>query len=142
MTNPPFPDHAPELSDLTQTQGPSSQAVEPYSMYSILEEPASETSLPVAQLPSTNRHILHSFDSCPAPYTTQSHDVQNFSDIQDLPVLPMGPPINTRKRKAPTLRREAWNPYRDRIIELHITQGLPLREVKNTIEKESGFTAE
>jgi Clr5 domain len=142
MTNPPFPDHAPELSYLTQNQGPSSQAIAPYSMYSIPEEPASETLLPVAQLASTNRHILYSFDSCPAPYTTQSHNVQTFSDIQDIPVLPMGPPINTRKRKAPTLRREAWNPYRDRIIELHITQDLPLREVKNTIEKEFGFTAE
>jgi Clr5 domain len=102
-------------------------------MYSILEEPISET---------LNSHILHSFDSFPAPHTTPSHDVQPFSNIQDRSVQAMGPPTNTRRKKAPTLRREAWAPYKDRIVELHITQGLPLREVKIIIEKEFGFTAE
>ena len=47
-----------------------------------------------------------------------------------------------RKRKAPTLRVDAWEPYKARIIELHIEQGLPLGKVKDTIEKEFGFTAE
>jgi hypothetical protein len=134
MTNPPFPvHHTPDLSYITQNQGPSSQAIEPYSMYSILEEPISET---------LNSHILHSFDSFPAPHTTQSHDVQPLSNNQDRSVQAMGPPTNTRRKKAPTLRCEAWAPYKDRIVELHITLGLPLREVKIMIEKEFGFTAE
>jgi Clr5 domain len=143
MTNPPFPvHHAPEPSYFTQNQGPSSQAIEPYSTYSILEEPAWETLLPAAQSASTNSHLLHSFDSHPAPYTTQSHNVQPFSDIKDRAVQTMGPPTNTRRKKAPTLRCEAWAPYKDRIIELHITQGLPLREVKIIIENDFGFIAE
>jgi Clr5 domain len=143
MTDPPFPlHHAPDTSYLTQNQRSSSQAIEPYSMDAILEEPVSETLHPAAQPASTNSHILYPFDSCPAPYTTQSQDVQPFSDIQDRIVQAMSPPTNTRRKKAPTLRCEAWGPYKDRIIELHITQRLPLREVKVIIEKEFGFVAE
>ncbi|KAJ9636760.1 hypothetical protein H2199_007754 [Coniosporium tulheliwenetii] len=54
----------------------------------------------------------------------------------------MGPPTNPRKRKAPTLRAEDWEPYKARIIELHIEQNRPLPEVKDTIEREFGFQAE
>jgi hypothetical protein len=54
----------------------------------------------------------------------------------------MAPPTNPRKRKAPTLRIDDWDPVKARVIELHIDQKLPLYEVKNTIEKEfTGFTA-
>lgn len=133
---------APELSYLAQNQGSSRQAIEPYDMYS-MPEPASETLLSATRPAYTDAQLLpHPFNPHPAPYAAQSHHVQASSDIQDTPVQPMGPPTNTRKRKAPTLRREAWEPYQDRIKELHITQGLPLREVKDTIEKEFGFTAE
>ncbi|EON63691.1 hypothetical protein W97_02919 [Coniosporium apollinis CBS 100218] len=58
------------------------------------------------------------------------------------PTTIMGPPTNPRKRKAPTLRAEDWEPYKARIIELHIKQKLPLRKVKDTIESELGFKAE
>ena len=51
-------------------------------------------------------------------------------------------PTKPRKRKAPTLRADAWESYKARIVELHIRQGLPLREVKEHIKKEFGFTAE
>lgn len=51
----------------------------------------------------------------------------------------MRPP---RKRKAPTLRAHDWEPYKDRILELHLTQGLPLPEVRQIIEGECGFKAE
>lgn len=54
----------------------------------------------------------------------------------------MGPPIRPRKRKAPTLHANAWEPYKARIVELHITQGVPLKEVKEHVEKEFGFVAE
>lgn len=144
LPNPPFTvGLAPELSYLAQNQGSSSQAIGPYGMYSMPEGPASETLLPATRPAYTDTQLLpHPFDPPPALYAAQSHHVQPSSDIQDTPVLPMGPPTNTRKRKAPTLRRKAWEPYQDRIKELHITQGLPLREVKDTIEKEFGFTAE
>ena len=144
MANPPFTvGHAPELSYLAQTQRPSSQAIEPYGMYLMPEDPASETLLSAPQPAYADiQQLHHPFDPRPAPYAAQSHYVQPFSDIQDTPVLPMGPPTNTRKRKAPTLRRKAWDPYQDRIKELHITQRLPLWKVKDTIEKEFGFTAE
>jgi hypothetical protein len=48
---------------------------------------------------------------------------------------------NTRKRKAPTLRVEDWEPYKARVIELHIDQNRPLPEVKAIMEN-SGFKAE
>ncbi|KAF2248169.1 hypothetical protein BU26DRAFT_519899 [Trematosphaeria pertusa] len=58
-----------------------------------------------------------------------------------LPTTAMGPPTQQRKRKAPTLRAEAWEPYKARIIELHITRSLPLKDVKTMME-DFGFIAE
>ena len=52
------------------------------------------------------------------------------------------PFTKSRKRKAPTLRAEAWEPYKARIIELHVTQGRPLPEVIRKIKEEHGFAAE
>jgi hypothetical protein len=52
------------------------------------------------------------------------------------------PPSETRKWKAQTLRVEDWEPYKSRIMELHIEQDLPLREVKDAIQKEFGLEAE
>jgi hypothetical protein len=63
-------------------------------------------------------------------------------DVESTPNTPMGPPTKTRKRKAPTLRAEAWEPYKSRILDLHITQKLPLPEVKKRLESEFQFTAE
>ncbi|RGP65710.1 kinesin light chain 2 [Fusarium longipes] len=54
----------------------------------------------------------------------------------------MGPPPKRRKRKAPTLRAKDWEPYKARVLELHITKKLPLKEVKTIIEEEFGFNAE
>jgi hypothetical protein len=143
MTSSPFFGYrAPELSYPTQNQGFPSQTIESYSIDPTSKEPLLET-LPLAAQPTaTHNHISNSFDLYPTPYTTQPHNVQPLSDIRDIPVPTMGPPIKPRKGKVPTLRSEAWQPYKNRIIELHITQDLPLREVKNIIEKESGFTAE
>ncbi|KAF1838133.1 hypothetical protein BDW02DRAFT_489931 [Decorospora gaudefroyi] len=56
--------------------------------------------------------------------------------------LSMDPPAIPRRKKAPTLRESDWEPYKARIIELHITQKRPLPEVRLLIEKEYGFTAE
>ncbi|KAF2114628.1 hypothetical protein BDV96DRAFT_647324 [Lophiotrema nucula] len=67
---------------------------------------------------------------------------EDKSDANIVPTTPMGPPTQSRKRKAPTLRAEDWEPYRDRIVDLHITQDLPLKEVKQTMKDEFGFSAE
>jgi hypothetical protein len=54
----------------------------------------------------------------------------------------MDPPAISRKRKAPTLRASDWEPYKARIVELHIVQNLSIPNVRSIIEEESGFKAE
>jgi hypothetical protein len=54
---------------------------------------------------------------------------------------PIGPPDRPRKRKAVTLRADDWEPYKKRILDLHIEQNRPLPEVRQTIEEEYGFKA-
>lgn len=53
----------------------------------------------------------------------------------------MSPP-SMRKRKAPTLYRRDWEPVKSRIAELYVTENRPLKEIKETLELEFGFTAE
>ncbi|KAF2787012.1 hypothetical protein K505DRAFT_134338, partial [Melanomma pulvis-pyrius CBS 109.77] len=78
----------------------------------------------------------------PAFSIHEYRDAESESYAQTTPAIPMGPPIRPRKRKAPTLHASAWEPYKARIVELHNTQGLPLKEVKEHIENEFGFVAE
>ena len=113
-----------------------------YGNDSALEHPALNPVPTPRQLASTYNYEPHSFDHFPAPYNNQPLNFQPPSDIPDTAVSSMGPPTRMRKRKAPTLRVDAWEPYKARIIELHIEQALPLGKVKDTIEKEFGFTAE
>jgi hypothetical protein len=63
-------------------------------------------------------------------------------DNAELTAAPMAPPPKRRKKKAPTLRAKDWEPYKNRILELHITQKLALPKVKTMIEEEFNFTAE
>ncbi|KAH8592587.1 hypothetical protein B0O99DRAFT_464286, partial [Bisporella sp. PMI_857] len=54
------------------------------------------------------------------------------------------PRPNSRKRKAPTLRADDWEPVKARVIELYIDRERPLPEVKEVVEQEFnsiGFTA-
>ncbi|OCK86083.1 TPR-like protein [Lepidopterella palustris CBS 459.81] len=123
--------YAPELLYPMLSQSPPSQVPEFHGINQVYEQPA-----------FTPGHT-HSFNPSPTPWTIKPHNVQSLSDTQDIPPAEsMGPPTNKRKRKAPTLRANAWDPYKDRIIELHITQNLPLQKVKDIIQKEFGFTAE
>lgn len=46
-----------------------------------------------------------------------------------------------QKRKAPTLRDHDWEPYRERIIELHIAQDLPLQTVAEIMGNNHSFEA-
>ncbi|KAF1936341.1 hypothetical protein EJ02DRAFT_359368, partial [Clathrospora elynae] len=50
-------------------------------------------------------------------------------------------PSKFRKKKALTLHESDWASYKDRIIELHILENRPLREVREIMEKEFGFCA-
>jgi hypothetical protein len=80
-----------------------------------------------------------------APTLRHTHAANNagsFGDTQTTPTIPMGPPTRPRKRKAPTLRASDWEPYKARIVELHITKKRPLQEVRKAIKMEFGFTAE
>jgi hypothetical protein len=65
--------------------------------------------------------------------------------IGEVDVQSMAPPAaQSRKRKAPTLRNEDWEPIKTRVIDLHIAQRLPLPRVKEMVEQEfksTGFTA-
>ncbi|KAF2490246.1 TPR-like protein [Lophium mytilinum] len=73
------------------------------------------------------------------------HASQSADLVDNTPAMPrtsMAPPANPRKRKAPTLRADDWEPYKARVLELHITLKLPLPEVKKRIEYEFGFNAE
>ncbi|VTT65945.1 unnamed protein product [Fusarium fujikuroi] len=61
---------------------------------------------------------------------------------QIAPTPTTGPPRKSRKKKAPTLRDEDFEPFKDRILELYETQKLSLEKVKSMIEEEFGFTAQ
>lgn len=77
----------------------------------------------------------------PAPGLTQSQTPDQQAPGK-IATTSMCPPSKPRKPKAPTLRTHDWEPYKARILELHIDQKLPLRQVKQTIEREFEFTAE
>ncbi|KAF2811289.1 TPR-like protein [Mytilinidion resinicola] len=82
------------------------------------------------------------FSPSPALHSHAFHHAESFDAAPPVPTTSMGPPAKPRKRKAPTLRADDWEPYEDRILELHITQNLPLPKVMKIIEDETGFTAE
>jgi hypothetical protein len=103
--------------------------------------PAFETASTLTQVGPT-QYGPHSLNASPLPHDIQPQSFQSFSDTRATNTPPMGPPTGTRKRKAATLHASDWEPYKTRIIELHIKQDLPLKEVKDKIKKEFGFTAE
>ncbi|KAH6613895.1 Clr5 domain-containing protein [Boeremia exigua] len=47
-----------------------------------------------------------------------------------------------RKPKAPTLRDADWAPHKEHIVQLHITDNIPLKDVKVIMERDYGFVAE
>jgi hypothetical protein len=102
---------------------------------------------------NTNHHYSNGFAAgqtslSPNPNANnpvvQSQQLPVSNVTSDAGVQPMAPPPNPRKRKAPTLRVDDWHPVKSRVIELHITNKLPLSEVKEMVEhefKSIGFTA-
>ena len=97
--------------------------------------------------PSAELDFLDDFgsvDHLPIPNVYPHINTSTSEDQQRVSQSSMGPPTRTRKRKAPTLRAADWEPYKARIIELHVDQtpSVPLKEVKDIMEREFGFVAE
>ena len=115
--------------------------------------PQSQTSLPQSSHPMLDQATpINDGMLMPPPWNAYSaapqnnlNDPHSFSNVGEIAAAPMAPPPpRTRKRKAPTLRADDWEPVKSRVIELHITQKLPLQEVKKIVETEfmsSGFSA-
>jgi hypothetical protein len=82
-------------------------------------------------------------DGFPSPSLNQPTHQQGPKGSENSVISSMLPSSSShRKPKAPTLRAHDWEPYKPRILELHIDQKLPLLEVKAKIEQEFGFKAE
>ncbi|EXA44235.1 hypothetical protein FOVG_05718 [Fusarium oxysporum f. sp. pisi HDV247] len=69
-------------------------------------------------------------------------NMDGLGAAQITPTPTTDPPRKSRKKKAPTLRDEDWEPFKGRILELYKTHKLPLEKVKTMIEEEFGFTAQ
>jgi hypothetical protein len=92
----------------------------------------------------TQSHLLNLFSPSPALPNDKQHNVEPVDNLQSMftaPASPMGPPAQPRKRKAPTLHANSWEPYKHRTLELHITQGLPLPQVRQKMADEYSFKA-
>jgi hypothetical protein len=87
-------------------------------------------------------HASNLFTPLPAFGSYRHQNMEFAESVHTTPTLSIGPPTKSRKRKAPTLGADIWEPYKDKIIGLHVTQGLPLKEVKEKMEAELGFSAE
>jgi hypothetical protein len=127
-----FNDYSQPLPLHSYDQGSylTSQWVQPYSNTAMFCQGPGQISLSIGQNP--------------APAVIQSHQPQIADGTNCVPVQPMAPPPKPRKRKARTLRRDEWEPVKARVIELHISQKLPLPEVQKIVEEEfksSGFRA-
>lgn len=120
----------------------SEQVYEHYGNALELNGSALQMQLQDGRVTPSQIHVAHSFDPSPALYTHAANNTGSFGDTRITPTIPMGPPTRPRKRKAPTLRASDWEPYKARIVELHIMEKRPLQEVREAIKMEFGFTAE
>ena len=131
-----------DLSHPIQDHYVAHRAYEPYGIQMPLDL-VLQTQTQGSHWTASQSYLPHSFDSSPALRVHAPHNAGHFDDAaQTMPAIPMGPPTRPRKKKAPTLRAESWEPYKARIMELHIAQKLSLRKVKEMIKEEFGFTAE
>lgn len=118
-----------------QVMDPQSQMTLPHRNNPMLEQVAFFTNGGILQ-------SLNAYSVAPQNNLNESHSFNNAGVRSVTPIA--APPARTRRRKAPTLRAEDWEPVKSRIIELHITQNLPLPDVKEIIEtefKSSSFSA-
>lgn len=131
-----------DLSHPMQSHYVAHQAYEPYSIQ-VPPDLVLQTQPQGSHLTAGQSYVPYSFNLSPALHVHPPYSTGHFNNApQTIPSTPMGPPTRPRKRKAPTLRADAWEPHKARIIELHITQKLPLRKVKEIMKEQHGFTAE
>lgn len=129
------------LSSPAQDSSIVQQFHEPYSL-DVALEPTMHWHNPGWDFPMSMNHIPPSIDRTSTIRDNEhgSLDPENRSLTRD--TISMGPPVQKRKKKAPTLRAKDWEPHKAQIIQLHVKQGLPLPEVKKRMEGEFGFVAE
>jgi hypothetical protein len=70
--------------------------------------------------------------------TDLNHSVQEFNKTDQQPA---SLPATSRRRKVPTLYECDWASYKNRIVQLHIRENRPLKEVRAIMENEVGFCA-
>ncbi|KAI1009121.1 hypothetical protein LB504_003111 [Fusarium proliferatum] len=116
---------------------------------------------PSFEIPAPHEQALHGqfvadqshSHAPPNPFSDLfTQELQNASSTDNMdglgaaaqitPTPTTGPPRKSRKKKAPTLRDEDFEPFKDRILELYETKKLSLEKVKSMIEEEFGFTAQ
>jgi hypothetical protein len=131
-----------DLSYSIQSPYGAQQAYQLYGSHLALDNLSSQTLPTDGQVITGHNNVLHSLQPSLAHHIHTPYNTESFGGTETIPVIHMGPPTKLpRKKKAPTLRAGDWEPYKARIIELHITQKLPLPEVQKKIEEEFGFTA-
>lgn len=131
-----------DLSYPIQSPYVSQQAYELYGSHLALDNLSSQTLPTDGQVTARHSSVSHMVHPSPALHIHTPYNEESFGGNQTIPAIPMGPPTKPRKKKAPTLRVGDWEPYKARIIELHIGQNLSLREVKKKLEEEFSFIAE
>ncbi|ORY17830.1 Tetratricopeptide repeat-domain-containing protein [Clohesyomyces aquaticus] len=156
------PRNLPDLAPVYQPQLELSHAVnhndfpaqQPYGLYGVDQTSAftpqvqfSGGQVATMQNPDLHLFSLSTAHSSHAQFNmgfagnSQSASV-SASTAPTPPPSPMGPPAQLRKCKAATLRAVDWEPYKDRILDLHIVQNLSLPKVRKMIEEAYGFKAE
>jgi hypothetical protein len=75
------------------------------------------------------------------PYPSRAA-IDTLSDIQSTSSGQEALPTKLRKKKAPTLRRQDWEPVRARILELHDKEKKTVAQLRSIIDAEFGFKAE
>lgn len=70
-----------------------------------------------------------------------SAELDNIHQQQQMPNEPMDSVKRTRKGKATTLKDADWEPHKDLIIDLYVSQQLPLPRVLEHMKREHGFEA-
>ncbi|KAF5633432.1 kinesin light chain 2 [Fusarium sp. NRRL 52700] len=111
--------------------------------------------IPVPHEQVLDRHFFadqnHSYAPLGPPFDPSIQGLEDGSSVDNMdgrgaaqiaPAPTMSPLRKSRKKKAPTLRDEDFEPFKDRILELYETHKLPLEKVKSMIEEEFGFTAQ
>lgn len=150
---PAYPSQPYSQHDEYQNVPPAQQSCGPYRVDQTSAPASTWQTQPIFGPAATTQHhiqqpfgprVLYQRDA-PFESGSASYSQPTSTSTSTLPAA-LAPPVGlqeqTRKRKAPTLRAADWEPYKKRILDLHIEQDLPLPEVKQMMQNECGFEAE